>query len=148
MQLLKVVLDLRIHKSSKQNDKSTWCIPSFVSSNRFLETFFFRRFCMAAVVSYIFIVTKIVVSVVTKTTATCVYFIQIRHIFNNWGTDLYNTQTEAHTSTIHKYHYFMFEISVHRLWTQRFLVWGQRMKRSWCTRLSPCKHGLQLLSLL
>lgn len=91
---------------------------------------FFRRFCMAAVVSYIFIVTKIVVSVVTKTTATCVYFIQIRHIFNNWGTDLYNTQTEAHTSTIHKYHYFMFEISVHRLWTQRFLVWGQRMKRS------------------
>ena len=92
MQLLKVVLDLRIQKSSKQNDKSTWCIPSFVSSNRFLETFFFRRFCMAAVVSYIFIVTKIVVSVVAKTTATCVYFIQIRHIFNNF----------SQTSTIHK----------------------------------------------
>ena len=53
---------------------------------------FFRRFCMAAVVSYIFIVTKIVVSVVTKTTATCVYFIQIRHIFNNF----------SQTSTIHK----------------------------------------------
>ena len=44
--LLKVVPDLRIHKSSKQNAKSTWCIPSFVSSNRFLETcqFFFADF--------------------------------------------------------------------------------------------------------
>lgn len=43
---MKVVLDLRIHKSSKQNAKSTWCIPSFVSSNRFLETcqFFFADF--------------------------------------------------------------------------------------------------------
>lgn len=46
MQLLKVVLDFRIQKSSKQNAKSTWCIPSFVSSNRFLETcqFFFADF--------------------------------------------------------------------------------------------------------